>query len=260
MNVQRFTHDIFYNVESRRFTIVNNILAGVTIISVLAIILETVPPLAKYGTLFAVIEGIVVSLFTFEYIGRIVANRKHVFSYLFSFFGIVDLLAIAPTYLGLTNLTFLKTARVLRLLQLLRMVRLAKLARFSRPHKKDVEEYTALYRYAIRIYFVALLSAITIFGTLIYVAENDQPWFSSIPLGMVWAAKVTMGGVAQYMPQTAWGDIITIAARFTGLALFGLLISIVGNTLRHLLFGSEHILAEPPHKKRARKRKKRTVV
>lgn len=254
MSLQKFTHDVFYNVESKRFLIVNDVLAAVTVISVLAIILETVPSFSKYREIFVAIEWIAVSLFTLEYLGRVLANKKQVSSYVFSFFGIVDLLAILPSFVGVTNLTYLKTARVLRLLQLLRMVRLAKLAHLTRPHKKDVEEYARLYRFAVRIYFVALLSAITIFGTLIYIVENEQAHFSTIPLGMIWAAKVTMGGVAQYMPQTPVGDMVTIAARFTGLALFGLLISLVGNTVRQLLFGSSDVVDVRPPKKRARKK------
>lgn len=230
-------HDVFYNVESRWFHPVNDLLAITTIASVLALILETVPALTTYHPLFVAVEYIAVALFTLEYVGRVLARRNDVGSYVLSFFGIIDLLAIIPTYLGLTNLTFLKTARVLRLLRLLRMIRLAKLAQVTRHRRGDIEHHQDLYKLSLRIYFVALLACVTIFGTLIYVAESDAPHFSSIPLGMIWAAKVTMGGVAQHMPDTVWGELITIGARFTGLALLGLLISIVGDTVRRLLFG-----------------------
>lgn len=232
-------NDVFYNVESRWFHPVNDILAIATIVSVLALILETVPALKEYTSIFNTIEYTAVGLFTLEYLGRIVARKKDVGSYVFSFFGIIDLLAIVPTYFGLTNLTFLKTARVLRLLRLLRMIRLAKLAQVRRHHHSDIEHHKDLYKFSVRIYFVALLASVTIFGTLIYVAESSAPHFSSIPLGMIWAAKVTMGGVAQHMPSTVWGEVVTIGARFTGLALLGLLISIMGDSVRRLLFGTD---------------------
>lgn len=64
-----------------------------------------------------------------------------------------------------------------------------------------------------------------------------RPEFESIPLAMVWSAKVIMGGVPQHMPATVWGELVTIGTRFFGLLLFGLMISIMGNTLKKILFG-----------------------
>jgi voltage-gated potassium channel len=220
---------------------VNDVRAAATIISVLALILETVPSLAPYMPLFVAIEYAAVAIFTIEYVCRIIARKGTVHNYVFSFFGIIDLLAIVPTYLGLTNLTYLKTARVLRILRLLRMVRLAKLAQTTRTRFHEIEHHTNHYRLSLQIYFAALISTIILFGTLIYIAEGHRAEFGSIPLGMIWAAKATMGGVAQYMPETVWGELITIAARFSGLALFGLLLSIVGNALKKLLFGTDTV-------------------
>jgi hypothetical protein len=74
-----------------------------------------------------------------------------------------------------------------------------------------------------------------------YTFEGDTPAFESIPLAMIHTAKVIMGGIAQHMPTTVAGDLITILTRFTGLLLFGLLISIVGDTLRRALFGSQDL-------------------
>lgn len=241
MSLTARMHHIFYDVGTTAFSRVNNFLALLTLISVLSIILETAPGLSKYNSVFITIEYVSVFFFTLEYIGRIMAQRRDFASYVFSFFGIIDLLSIVPTYLGLTNLTFLKTTRILRILRLLRMVRLAKIARLPKLKQRDLEDYSYLYRLNISIYFFALFAATTIFGTAIYILEGDNPTFSSIPLGMLWAVKPLLGGVAQTLPATIPGEMVAVLARFTGLALFGLLIAIVGNAVRRLLFGTEAI-------------------
>ena len=241
---QKITHGIFYDVESKQFVWVNNFLALLTLISVFAIVIETVEGFREYHRLFQIVEYTSVFFFTLEYIGRIIAQRRDVLSYIFSFFGVIDLLAIVPTYFGLTNLTFLKTARVLRILRLLRMIRLAKIANLGFTRKRDVEHYSHLYRLNISIYFFALLSAIIFFGTAIYVFEGTSQTFANIPLSMLWAVKPLLGGIPQVMPTTLPGELISILARFTGLILFGLLIAIIGNTVHRLLFGTEKV--EPP--------------
>lgn len=230
--------DIFYNVDSRAFRIVNDLLALTTIIAILGIVCETVPTFVPYIPLLNTVEYVAVVIFTVEYIGRVIANYGHVRTYIFGYFGIIDLLSIVPTLFGFGNIIFLKSVRVLRILRLLRMIRLAKLARLD-DDLIEPETRAHLYRLSVRIYFFALFSSVMIFGTLMYVAEGYRPEFSSIPLGMIWAAKVSLGGVAQHMPETTIGDLITIAARFCGLALFGLMISIIGGSLRWLLFGTQ---------------------
>jgi len=122
------------------------------------------------------------------------------------------------------------------------MVRLAKVSRIARPHARDLEDYAYLYRLNIGIYFFALLSAVILFGTAIFALEAANPNFKNIPLGMLWAAKPLLGGIAQEMPLTAAGELVAIFARFTGLVLFGLLIAIVGNSVRTLLFGSSNLI------------------
>lgn len=232
-------HELFYNPHKRGFYTVNYVLLGITLVAIAGFIMETVPALSTHQSWFDAVERATVAVFTFEYVCRIVARRKDLASYLFSFFGIIDFLSIAPTYLGFPAFTYLKTARVLRVLRFMRLIHVSKLARITDPEEPTGPEDEAhLYTLIIRIYFVSLLCCITIFGTLIYIAEGWRPEFGSIPLGMIWAAKVIMGGVAQHMPETMWGDLVTIATRFSGLALFGLLISIIGTHLKRMLFGS----------------------
>lgn len=102
---------------------INDVLALVTIISVLAFILETVPSLANWRVLFLSIEYITVGIFLTEYVIRLYysSSRRR---YATSFFGVIDLLSILPTFLGLGSFTFLKLARSARLLHALRLAKL----------------------------------------------------------------------------------------------------------------------------------------
>ena len=251
MSIFRFAEKVFYDVKSPYFLWVNNALALVTFVSVGSIVLSTVPSFSAYSIVFKSIEYAAVAIFTVEYLGRVLANRHNMLSYCFSFFGIIDLLSILPTLAGLSNFTFLKNARVLRVLLFLRLLRTSKVIRLSEDGTHDLEHSSHLYHTDIRIYFFSLLSAVIIFASLIYVVEGEtNATFSSIPLAMIWSAKVILGGVAQHMPQTVLGDVITILTRFTGLALFGLLISVIGNVIRRFLFGNED---SNPSKKRTRR-------
>lgn len=234
-------YKIFYDPTSPGFAPVNDFLAGLTLLSVVSIILETVTVLSEYELIFNTIEYVTVFFFTLEYIARIIAKKRNAGSYAFSFFGIIDLLAILPTYLGFTNLTFLKTARVLRILRLLRMVRLAKVTRTLSHKRHDLEDFQSLYRWNIGIYLFALLSTVVFFGTLIYIVEGNKETFTNIPLGMLWSMKLLLGGVAQAKPATVAGELIAIMARFSGLVLLGLLLAITGNIVKRWLFGTDKI-------------------
>lgn len=227
---------LFYEPTTPGFYLVNDVLAVATIVSVLGLILETVPSLSHFSPVFATIEFVAVALFSTEYIARIIANKKRVRTYTLSFFGIIDLLAILPSFLGLSNFTFLKTARTLRILRLLRMARLAKLAQNPRRRAVGDTIQKSANRLSAEIYFATLLTAVTISGTLVFVVEGGA-YFSSIPRGMLWALKVTMGSTPVHMPVSFMGEVVTIMTYFFGLLLFGLLVSVMGNALNKLLLG-----------------------
>ncbi len=231
-------HRLFYIPGTPGFYVVNDVLAITTIVSVLSLILETVPSLTRFSFLFSGIEFMAVILFSAEYIARIIANKKRVRTYTLSFFGIIDLLAILPSFLGLSNFTFLKTARTLRILRLLRMARLAKLAQNPRRRHKDSNIQKSANKLSAEIYFATLLTAVTISGTLVFVVEGGE-YFSSIPSGMLWALKVTTGSTPANMPASFMGEVVTVMTYFFGLLLFGLLVSVMGNALNKLLLGEK---------------------
>ncbi len=224
---------IFEDPRSKYFSAVNDIFALATVVSILAIILETVPSLHVYASLFLAIEWVTVLLFTTEYALRLWASKKRK-SYALSFFGIVDLVAILPTFIGLGNLTFLKSARVVRIIRFLRLVRLSKLTRIK---VKDAEESLGIFGFNILLYAATLLFVMLVLGTALHIfaTHNGQYW--SIPSGMFWTFSVFLGGLPAPIPPGAVGTTIFIIAKFCGMALFGLLIGVVGIIFNNWILG-----------------------
>lgn len=218
--------------RNRFFLFTNYTLGVVTVLSVLAIILETVPELSHYSSLFIAVEYAAFVVFLVEYLIRLFGGPSQI-RYIFSFFGIIDLLAILPTLLGFSNLTFLKAARTARVLRTLRTLRLLKIARFS---DKKVGSQAVL-SINFEIYIVLLLTAIVILGTLLYTFES-QGNASTIPEGMYWVFQVMIGDRQHPFPETSGGTFTMVLVRLTALISFGLTIGIIGAIMRKTLTGS----------------------
>jgi len=223
---------MFVQTHSTESGLVNNFLAVLTVVSIVSLVLETVPSLVGYTTTFIFIEWVAVIFFGLEYAGRLFTSKPKR-KYILSFFGIIDLVSIAPTLLGLGNFTFLKSARALRIIRMLRMFRLAKMSRT----KIVAEENMSVLSLNIIIYFATLLFALLVTGTLMYLVEGGQSAFVSIPAGMWWSLKVFLAGIPVVEPMTAAGEFFFVVTRFVGLLLLGLLIGVVGNVFRVLVMG-----------------------
>lgn len=230
---RHFLIDALENPKSKYFLLTNDVLAVTTLISVLAIVLETVPAFASHHYIYLWIEYVATVLFTLEYIARFIGSGNKL-KYVFSFFGIIDLLAILPTYFGLGNYTFLKTVRSLRIIRLLRIVRLTRMSKL-----KKKEGTSSLYTLNIQIYAITLGTAVLILGTLFYIFEGDQTYAQDIPSGMYWVFKAIIGGVSYPQPVTTGGTVVLILARFCSMILLGLMMSLVGTIMRKILIGSE---------------------
>lgn len=228
---------IFYRPDTRIFTIVGDLLSLAIVISILSIIFESVSGLSKYHQLFLGIEYVAVFIFSIEYICRIVGSPKKL-SYIFSFFGFIDLISILPTWFHLANFTPLKSIRALRILRFLRTVRLIKVARLEHLEKRSQTDALAVIRLNLEIYTIAFILAVTILGNLAYIFEHNQPSFSNIPISMLWVLEAVLGGsISTTIPQTYAGIIIFMIARFISFILLGFLIHIVGGFLSHFLLG-----------------------
>lgn len=199
--------------------------------SVLVVMLETVESLeAKYRTLFDILEWVFTLLFTAEYALRIwMVRRKR--RYLFSFFGIIDLLSILPTYLELL-LVGTHYFTVIRILRLLRMFRVLKMARHM-SEANILMNALAASRAKIAVFLFGVLSLVTLEGTLMYFLEHGQnPKFSSIPESMYWGiVTVTTVGYGNIVPVTVLGKIVASFMMMTGFAIIAVPTGIVSAEL-----------------------------
>lgn len=226
--------------RSKTFLRVNIFLVVVTVISIAAISLETMVELQAHQNIFDWIEYIAVSIFTVEFLARLYAkeDRKE---YLLSFYGLIDIVSIVPTYLGISNLSFLKAARIVRLLRFLRMTRIAKLSRLNKYSNHNSHKAREIQMISVQIYGIVLTLSVFVFGVLFYVIENDNPFFKDIPSAVLWTAVTILGGGVDPHAFSIPARILVVCLQFSSLLLFGLLIAIVGRFVERRLLGSSSI-------------------
>ncbi|MCA9354112.1 MAG: ion transporter [Candidatus Kaiserbacteria bacterium] len=227
--------------SSKTYLRTNEFLGIVTIISVLSIALETVSSLTEYQTLFTIIEYVAVAIFTIEFIARLYAKDEKK-EYLLSFYGILDIVSIVPTYFGVANLTFLKTARISRLLKFLKLSRVAKLSRISKYANKNSKKVQEVRVISMEIYLIALAIAVMIFASLLYLFEGERNvLFADIPSAVLWVTTVLLGSGVNHADFSTITKLLVVGLQFTSLLLFGLLIAIVGNMVERRLLGSSSV-------------------
>ncbi len=195
--------------------------------SVLVVMLESVESMRLvHGQLFQILEWVFTVLFTLEYIVRIlVVRRKR--SYIFSFFGIVDLLSVLPTYLALV-LVGSQYLMVIRILRLLRMFRVLKMARHFGQANVLLNALRAS-RPKIAVFLFAILTLVSIEGTLIYLIEGARnPGFSSIPQSIYWAiVTITTVGYGDVAPITVAGKVLASFIMLSGFSIIAVPTGIV---------------------------------
>jgi voltage-gated potassium channel len=246
--IDHFLHEGFGNEDSPLYHAINRVIVGLILLSVVSVTLASVRSIYEgHELIFDLSEVLVVTLFTIEYAINIYVapNRK---KYLLGPWGIIDLLAILPSILLLFDLRALKVTRVLRILRflrLLRILRVLKLAKVAvRQYEKSREQRFNTLKMDVQIYLIALLSVITIFSTLAFYAEEEvaNTAFTSIPAAMWWCiVTITTTGYGDMVPATVAGRVIAGGAMLSGLALFSLLMNVVGKTMLSSLFGSHEI-------------------
>lgn len=178
------------------------------LLSVFLIILESIKEVREsYGLLLAILEWVVTIAFTAEYVLRILCLKRP-WKYIFSFFGLIDLLSLIPSYLGI----FIKHSHYLSVIRLFRLLRIFQIFKLT-PFLRD--SYTILislrksrHKIIVFLFFVFLTSVIL--GTLVYALENEvNPGFSNIPESVYWAiVTLSTVGYGDIAPVTVSGKII----------------------------------------------------
>jgi voltage-gated potassium channel len=218
--------EVIFGHETRAGRFYDVVLLTVILLSVLTVLLESVRSVDQaYGFDLRVAEWIFTSLFTIEYVARLICarNAKH---YALSFFGIVDLLAFAPIYLSL----FFRAAHsftVVRSLRLLRVFRILKLTEYIGE--------AAVLRVALQesirkivVFLFAVLAIVIIVGAMMYQIEGEANGFTSIPTAMYWAiVTVTTVGYGDISPHTVLGRILASMLMIVGYGIIAVPTGIV---------------------------------
>jgi len=202
------------------------VLLWAILVSVLVVFLESISELrSSYGELFYYLEWFFTILFSIEYILRIISAKKP-FGYIFSFYGVIDVLAILPTYLSLViaGSQYFLVIRILRLLRVFRILKLTHMIRQATILRRAL----IASRGKIAVFLFAVLTLIVIIGAVMYVIEGPENGFSSIPFSMYWAiVTMTTVGYGDISPQTTIGQIFASFVMIMGYAIIAVPTGIV---------------------------------
>ncbi len=177
------------------------------VISIIVVMLESVASIqAQYGYYLRFIEWVITVLFTVEYLLRLITVQRAI-RYARSFYGIVDLLAILPTYISLL-FPGGQYLVVIRGIRILRVFRVMKLVLYLREGEIIFRALRASSR-KIVVFLFAVLTLVCILGSLMYMIEGGQNGFTSIPRGIYWAiVTLTTVGYGDIAPQTPLGQML----------------------------------------------------
>lgn len=199
-------HEVIFEADTRAGKLFDIVLLILILGSVATVMLESVNSIRiEHGQTLNIIEWGLTMLFSIEYITRIISIKKPL-KYIFSFYGLIDLLSILPTYLGLF-ITGASSMAAIRSIRLLRVFRILKLARYLKEAKAFKSILIAM-RPKIIVFLVAVFSIVTIMGTIIYMIEDPKDGFTSIPRCVYWAVvTLTTVGYGDIAPQTVLGQV-----------------------------------------------------
>ncbi len=202
-------HEIIFEADTTNGKLFDVILLAAILLSIVGVMLESVYEIdRKYHELIIAFEWGFTILFTIEYFFRIYAVNRP-FKYIFSFMGIVDLLAIIPTYL-IFILPAAHSLSVIRAIRLIRIFRIFKLSRYLRgAHTMQIALRSS--RPKIIVFLLSVILLVIILGTLMYVIESGARTngFENIPNSIYWAIiTLTTVGYGNIVPMTIFGKIV----------------------------------------------------
>lgn len=220
-------HEVIYEADTPSGKLFDLLLLALIVISVVAVMLESIKSIdLKYGYELHLLEWVITALFTLEFVARIacIANPMR---YVFSFYGIVDMLSILPSYMGIFVAGNHSSLSVIRSLRLLRIFRILKLARYIGEADLLIKSLKAS-RPKILIFMFFVLSVTFILGTVMYIVESEESGFTSIPMSIYWAiVTLTTVGYGDIAPATPLGQAIASFIMITGYAVIAVPTGIV---------------------------------
>ena len=214
-------HEIVFEADTPKGKAFDIGLLVTIVASILIVMLQSVSTInQEYGNILNIADWVITIGFSIEYALRIACVRRP-WRYIFSFWGIVDLLSVLPSYVALVipGSHYLSVVRVLRLI---RIFRIFKLNSYIQESRVLLEALKAA-RPKIVVFLLVVMSLILVMGTTVYVIENfadDSSEFTSIPKAIYWAiVTITTVGYGDIAPQTVLGQTIAAIAMILGYAI-----------------------------------------
>ncbi|MFZ1806844.1 MAG: ion transporter [Cyclobacteriaceae bacterium] len=224
--LKRKVYDIIFEAETPTGKAFDIGLIICILLSIGVIMLESVDSVkSEIGTLLIVFEWIFTVIFTLEYVLRVwtVKNKRQ---YIYSFYGIIDLLSIIPTYLSLV-MSGAQVLLILRSVRLIRVFRVFKLARFVGESQVLMGALKAS-RHKITVFLVTVITSVILAGSLMYLIEGKENGFSNIPISIYWAiVTLTTVGYGDIAPITPLGQTVASIIMILGYGIIAIPTGIV---------------------------------
>ncbi len=223
-------HEIIFEADTPAGKLFDVVLICSILISVIVVMLDSVAALElRYGRFFLTLEWFFTLLFTIEYVLRLSCIGRPL-KYAASFYGIVDLLSILPSYLSLL-VSGGKYLLVIRILRLLRVFRVLKLVQYV-GESRYLQQALWASRRKIVVFLLSVFLLMVIFGSVMYIVEGPEYGFTSIPRSIYWAiVTMTTVGYGDISPQTNVGQAIASLMMILGYGIIAIPTGIVTSEL-----------------------------
>lgn len=219
-------HEIIFEADTPEGRAFDVALICVILLSVVVVCLESVASVeARHGHWLRLAEWVITGVFTVEYLLRIYATQRPM-QYVTSFFGLIDLVSIVPTYLGLllADAHYMMLVRVLRLLRVFRVLKLTQFIMEGDVLRKALHAS----RHKITVFLFVVLNAVIVVGALMFVIEGPENGFTSIPTSMYWTiVTLTTVGYGDISPKTPLGQMLASCVMVLGYGIIAVPTGIV---------------------------------
>lgn len=228
--LQKAIYDVIFGYESKAGKLFDVVLICFIVISVTAVLLDSVASYhQRFGDFLFRLEWFFTLVFTLEYSLRLYSSPRKP-EYVFSFYGLIDLFSILPTYIAF----LFPSAQFLIVIRIMRVLRIFRILKLFRYMGEANLLYTALLqaRRKIFVFLFSVLTLIVIFGALMFIIEGPEHGFDSIPESIYWAiVTITTVGYGDISPQTPLGQFVAGLAMICGYAIIAVPTGIIGAEL-----------------------------
>jgi voltage-gated potassium channel len=238
-------YDVVFEAETAPGRAFDFALITLILLSVIAVFLESLRGMREvFGPELRAAEWIFTGIFSVELLLRLIAVKRPI-RYVLSFYGLVDVLAILPTYLSIfiPGTQYLLTIRILRILRIFRILKLTAYVSGGRVISSALHAS----KQKISVFLVAVLTIVTVVGSLMYIIEGEEHGFTDIPTSIYWAiVTMTTVGYGDLSPQTPFGKLLASAVMIMGYGIIAVPTGIVTAELARNAYrpASTHVCPE----------------